>query len=503
MAIYPSNFTAFSGSDLVAKLIEKEICKKSYYEFLKRFWSTIITEELVDNWHIQYLCDELQEVGERIIDRQEKQYDLIINIPPGESKSTICTIMFPVWLWINDPSMRVISGSYSSSLSIEHATKSRDIIRSDRFQLLFGDLFQMKSDSDNKSHYQNDSNGERKAVSTGGAVTGSHAHLILIDDPINPKQSASATLRKTANDWIDKTLSTRKVDAKVTPTILIMQRLAEDDPTGVKLKQLKSGGKLKVKHICLPADDSFPITPSELKSNYQNGLLNPKRKDKEVLEEFNIKLGSRDFAAQMGQQPRPMEGNKVKSKWFGYCHIKEVPQNVIRDLWVDGAYTKKTANDPTGLMITAFDNQTLNLYIFHARASHLEMPEFLNMIPEYCNLHGINGKSRGYFEPKASGKSMKQMLRANTNLNAVEIQNHLVSEGKEARIQTAAPKVEAGKVILVQGSWNEEFVNQLCTFPNASHDEFVDLLGYACYQYFDGDDKGRIRAIRKKRRQRD
>ena len=159
MAISTSSFTAsLLEHDIIARLIEKEICKKSYYEFLKRFWSTIITEDLVDNWHIQYLCNELQKVGERIIERKEKEYDLIINIPPGESKSTICTIMFPVWLWINDPSMRVISGSYSSSLSIEHATKSRDIIRSDKFQLLFGDLFQMKSDSDNKSHYQNNQN---------------------------------------------------------------------------------------------------------------------------------------------------------------------------------------------------------------------------------------------------------------------------------------------------------------------------------------------------------
>jgi predicted phage terminase large subunit-like protein len=479
--------------------IEIAICKKSYYQFLKRFWNEVVAEGLIDNWHIKYLCDELQEIGERIVERQPKTHDLIINIPPGESKSTICTIMFPVWLWINDPSLRVISGSYSSSLSIEHATKSRDLIRSDKFQRLFGDKFKMKGDSDNKSHYVNDQKGERKSVSTGGAVTGSHAHLILIDDPLNPKQATSETLRKNANDWMDKTLSTRKVDAKVTPTILIMQRLADDDPTGVKLEQQEADTEnvSKMKHICLPADDSFPVYPIELKENYINGLLNPDRKDKEVLADFLLKLGSRGYAAQMGQQPRAVEGNKVKSSWFGYCHIKEVPTNLVNDLWVDGAYTKNTANDPTGLMITAFDKATLTLYVISAKDVHLEMPEFIKMIPDYCNLNGIDGKSRGYFEPKASGKSMKQMLRSATNLNAVEITNHLVSEGKEARIQTAAPKIESSKVVLVKGVWNEKFTHQLCTFPNAKHDEFVDLLGYACFHYFDDKGDGRIRAVGK------
>ena len=40
-----------------------------------------------------------------------------------------------------------------------------------------------------------------------------------------------------ANKNMDETISTRKVNKAVTPTILIMQRLHQDDPTGHLLKK--------------------------------------------------------------------------------------------------------------------------------------------------------------------------------------------------------------------------------------------------------------------------
>jgi predicted phage terminase large subunit-like protein len=68
----------------------------------------------------------------------------------------------------------------------------------------------------------------------------------------------------------------------------------------------------------------------------------------------------------------------------------------------------------------------------------------------------------------------------------------LVQEGKEARIQSAAPKIEAGRVYLVRGAWNDVFVSQLTGFPKAAHDEAVDLIGYATEKYFRKKRKGRV-----------
>ena len=108
--------------------INAEICKQDFFEFVKEFWHEVIPEPPVWNWHIEYLCGRLQEYGMRVVRREPKLSDLIINIPPGTSKSTIATVMFPAWLWTVDPTIRALTGSYSASLSTD-AVKSRDIIR--------------------------------------------------------------------------------------------------------------------------------------------------------------------------------------------------------------------------------------------------------------------------------------------------------------------------------------------------------------------------------------
>ena len=79
-----------------------ELCKRDFFYFVKEFWGEIIPEEPVYNWHIEYLCKELQLIVERVASRQNKLYDLIINIPPGTSKSTIATVMLPAWSWTID-----------------------------------------------------------------------------------------------------------------------------------------------------------------------------------------------------------------------------------------------------------------------------------------------------------------------------------------------------------------------------------------------------------------
>ena len=58
--------------------ILREQFKRSYYQFVLYFWDTIISEPLIDNWHIKYLCDELQYVSELAMNKKEREYDLII-----------------------------------------------------------------------------------------------------------------------------------------------------------------------------------------------------------------------------------------------------------------------------------------------------------------------------------------------------------------------------------------------------------------------------------------
>lgn len=448
--------------------VKAEICRRSFYEFVKEFWSVIIPEKPVYNWHIKYLCDHLQEQALLIKNRQPKKYDTIINIPPGTTKSTICTVMFPAWCWIIDPTFRIITGSYSASLSTDHAVKSRDIVKDEKYKLLFP-YVEIKRDQDNKTQYKTTKGGERYATSVGGTITGIHAHLIIIDDPLNPKQADSDLERETANNWMDVTLSTRKVDKEMTPTILVMQRLHEMDCTGNWLKKRKD----TIHHICLPAKLSNDVNPISNRDYYINGLLDPIRLSDKALNELYTILGSYGYAGQIQQIPAPEDGG-VWKKWFIPIKRENLPNLIdVGSDW-DLAYTKEDKNSASAYVTSGrFEN---DMYITDLGFEWLEFPDLINYMKARKPTH--------YIEAKASGKSAKQSL-SKLGINAVEID---VGGGdKLGRTKMNTPFAEAGRVYIV-----DELIDKLYNdsqqgilkFPNNSHNDLNDALVQAIARHF-------------------
>lgn len=438
-----------------------ELCKRDFFYFLQEFWSVIIPEDPVYNWHIEYLCKELQTLVEKVANREVKDYDLVINIPPGTSKSTIVTIMLPVWAWVIDSTIRNLTASYSSSLSTDHALKSRDIIRSDKFKDMFPDIL-IKQDQDNKTHYKNVKGGERYATSVTGTVTGFHAHLIIVDDPLNPKGASSEADRITANNFMDVTLSTRKVNKSVTPTILVMQRLHELDCTG---NWLSKEGK-QFKHICLPGELSKDVKPIELRDRYINGLLDVTRLDKNVLDELKINLGSYGYAGQIMQIPTP-EGGGIWQQWIKPVQDSEFPSS-LTDIGTDWdlAYTEKETNSASAYVTAGLhDNK---MYIDAIGFEWLEFPKLMNYMRIRTRPH--------YIEGKASGKSAKQVL-TNQGIPAIEVQ--VTGGDKVARATMATPYAEAGMVYCRASLMNKlhnDSKQGILLFPNAEHDDLQDAL---------------------------
>lgn len=461
--------------ELAIRVVADE-CRRSFFYFVQTFWDEIIKETPTYNWHIPFLCEELQVLSDAIVNRKPKPYDLLVNIPPGTTKSTIVTIMWPVWLWTQDASIRIITNSYSGSLSIEHATKSKDIVMSDKFKKLFPDIV-IRKDKSGKQNYENTKMGYRYATSTGATITGFHAHVIINDDPVNPKQAESELLRLQANEHT-KTLSSRKVDKANTPVVTIMQRLHEDDVTGYTLKRKGD----KIRHINLPAEDCDDVKPIELRKKYINGLLDPVRLSRAVLDEAKTDLGSRGYAGQYMQSPRAEGGNIIKEAWFR--HISQSDFRALRfhepiHFFLDTAYDDKKAktdNDPSGIIGACKIGN--NIYISCAQKVWKSFPDLIKWIPDFVYANDYDElKSSIRVEPKANGKSVVQQLEVSTSLNVTYTPTP--TEGKEVRLHAVSPKIECGRVYIVDGSWNEEFIDEVCGFPTKSHDEYVDILGYA------------------------
>ena len=458
-------------NSLNLKEVQKELYKKSFYEFsLDAFKALHNGQELVPNWHIKYLCDRLQKEAYRIVENKERDKHLLINVPPRTLKSELVNVFFSVYCWILKDSIQFISSSYSASLSITLSTQARRLLESDWFREYFPDI-ELSKDENTKSRYTNTNSGLRYSTSTGGTVTGMGADIIVIDDPQNPQLARSDVERENANRFFNETLRSRLNNPDKGVFIVIMQRLHEQDLTGMLLSKEPENWE----HICLPAELSDLVKPKELKQFYTDGLLFPKRLSKSTLDSFKLGLGSYGYSGQYSQIPSPDQGGIFKGDWFNI--IKRLPENINSDslkwdFYLDTAYTNKQENDATAMMCAAFHNN--ELYIREVKAVRLEFPELIKEIQAFTFSNGYTNRSRIYVEPKASGKSIVQMLKRSTGLNVIE--DKPPSQDKVSRASSISAFVESGRVNLLDGRYIDSFLNELKAFPNGSHDDQVDTL---------------------------
>jgi predicted phage terminase large subunit-like protein len=478
-------------------ILMAERCRRDFYLFVQEFWSVIVNEPFIPNWHIKYLCKQMEKIAWRVIARMPKKHDLIINVPPGSTKSTIATQMFPAWVWIarlprkgiylkrykerqqrdkvpisqinlTGKTSRFITGSYSSPLSLEHAEYTRDIVRSDKYISFFPEI-QIRRDKDLKSNYKLNSGGSRFSTSVGATVTGVHGHFIIIDDPLNPNQSISDLEREKANQWMSKTLSTRKVDKAITVTIVIMQRLHENDVTGFLLKKQKKN----VRHICLPGDTAYNVKPRRLIKYYVDGLLDPIRLSRKILEESRIDLGPYGYAGQIGQDPRPREGGMFSRDWFKT--VKAIPAGGTE--WVRGwdlAATSdleaaKQRSKPAytaGVKMKYVDGTFYIGHVSRFRGTPGQVRKRMLNLADQDGIHTITDFPQ---DPGQAGKAQARDLAK--HLVGHRVKYSPESGDKILRADPFSAQVEAGNVAILEGSWNEEFLDEADYFPNGYKDQ--------------------------------
>jgi predicted phage terminase large subunit-like protein len=438
------------------------ICRDKLSFFVQEFWDEIVPNPLVWNWHMDVICDAIQESDERVFKRLPKLYDTIFNVPPGTTKTKLVSVLSTAWEFACMPSIKVFVGSYSDAAISSIADEIRLVMKSTKYQAYFP-YVTVRKDRDSLHNFKTSVNGEFYAFTVGGTLTSKHADILKVDDPINPKQAASKAELLNANNFFDKTLPTRKVDKEVTPTYLTMQRLNVNDPSG---HLLSKKGK-EINHICLPGTVSGMVKPASLKEKYINGYLDPIRLSPAALADLKVDLGSYGYAGQIDQRPAP-EGGTVWQKWFIEVPDEDFPdvsraQQVQND-W-DLAYTKEEKNSASAYFKSGIIAN--NIYIFDFGWAWKEFPEQIKWMKEVGDAH--------FIENKGPGKSAKQTLKK-SGVVAIEVK---VNRDKIARAKDAAPTAEAGMVYMKK-SMADRLYNDakqgILFFPNGEYNDLADAL---------------------------
>ena len=469
-------------NDLEILALKRELLRKEAQQgdFLSFIY--YINTDYNAAWHHKLIIKELQE----FLHNPKKKY-LAVFMPPQHGKSELTTRLFPAYALGVNPNLKIAVCSYSADLADSF---NRDIQRNiDSLEYI--DVYpKTRLNSKNvvttQSWLRNSQifeivgkKGFLKSVGVGGGITGRPVDIVIIDDAIkDDKEAQSPTIRESIWQWYLKSVLTRLHNKS--KQILIMTRWHEDDLAGRLLNpELNPNWKdwQVIKLQAIKDEDTHPIDPRKI-----GEALWPERHS---LEKLNVlkSLSSDAFDSLYQQNPFSKTGNKINRDRFKI--IESVPNSTNKvDIWIDGAYTEKAKNDPTGV-IAVIHNPTLNkVFILDFQTQRMELPELLDFLPKYFEKIGVSVGSKIFIEPKASGKSIKQMMVKTTKYPVIEIVSYLVQEGKESRFQAAAPYIESEHMQFLRGSWNETLITQMVGFPKVKHDEAVDLLGYISAHYF-------------------
>ena len=430
---------------------------RSLETFVREMWEEVPGAGFLTwNWHLSTLCSELQQVAERVFRGEPKQYDVVFNVSPGTSKSTICSILFPTWIWTRMPSARIISASHTDQLVLDLASKSRYVLLGEKYQYFWPSVT-LREDQGAKSYYANTEGGDRLTCTVAGkSPMGFHAHFLIVDDPIDPKKAVSALELKTAADFMTNVLPSRKVDKAVSVTFLIMQRLHQDDPTGILLKRAKQDGGTRLKHLCLPAEATEDIQPPGLRQHYVDGLMDPVRLPRAVLNEFKKTMTAYGYAGQFLQSPIPLGGGMFKPQYFNQ-RTKAAPYEATRIRYWDRASTKDGGCFTAGVLL-ALDKEG-NYHVENVVRGQWEPDERNQNIRATAlrdrTRYGPNQEPTIWVEAEggSSGKdAWKAIARA---LAGFTVREDRVSGKKDTRAEPWSCQLAAGNVYLVEdGSWD-------------------------------------------------
>jgi predicted phage terminase large subunit-like protein len=449
------------------------LCKDSFYEFVKEFWHIVIQEKPVWNWHIKFMCDELQEAAERVFRGEPKLHDYIINIPPGTTKSTICSVMYPAWILSRMPNARIICGSHTENLCLDLSNKCRLIVQSEQYQLCFP-YVEIRDTQNTKGYWATTKGGFRFSATVGGKnPMGFHAHFLIVDDPIDPQKAFSETELKVANDFMNLTIANRKVDSAISVTLLIMQRLHQDDPTGNRLANKAAG---KVRWICLPAEVSDKVKPGYLKAKYVDGLLDPVRLSAKVLEEKKS-MGQYGYSGQYRQFPVPPGGGM-----FQIVEIRPAALPLKFDMVVRGwdkAGTVDGGAHTAGVKIGMVRVDGMpRFYVLDVVRGQWGSAQREQMIRTTAELDGRGVVIAIEQEPGSGGKESAEMTVRRLAGYIVRVERP--TGDKILRADPFSVQVNSGNVFVPRnGNWVRVYLDEMMFFPYGKYKDQVDATSLA------------------------
>jgi len=446
------------------------------YKYLGSYISFQNPSYRVSN-HTALLCNALEALESGRIRR------LMISMPPRHGKTLHVSEHFPAWYMGRNPSHQIIATTYNYE-------RAGDIGRSVRNQFLdpihssFFPNCRISPDSKSVNKLSTIQGGNYFSIGVGGTVIGRGANLFIIDDPVkNREEAESKSTREKIQTFYKSVVYTRlQPDNRI---VVVMTRWHFDDLVGWLLKEKKD--KWVVISMPAIAEDDCQYTKRTVgdalwESDYSLGTLLQIKKN----------VGTREWLSQYQQRPLNEDGDILKLGWFGrYSELEwqihesrckatgHIPSELpfkIRQIvmsW-DTAFKEEEINNPSSCSVWGVgEHGYYLLYVYNKRMGFPKLKKTCIRLWELYNKF-IKSPIPVLIEDKASGQSLIQVLKSETNIPVIAIS---AERSKKLRASEVSPVVEAGNVFLpVYADWLEKTETQISQFPLADEDDDVDSI---------------------------
>lgn len=445
---------------LYLEKVKRELEKrnKDKQDSLLKYISTIYEKELKkeynNEWVYQKICSTLEKVASWEIKR------LIINMPPRLWKTDTVTKWFTSWLLWKRPETKFIVTGYSTELMERFSSEARIWYESDTYKTIFPRRKKLRDDQNTKKWWTNEAWWSMYAVWSGWTITWVWADIIIVDDPLNPKDENSELVRTWVNNWYHNVLESRLDDKTNWAIIIIMQRLHSDDLCW-HLMELESEWVWEAWHkLILPAiaeeDEEFrkfweSINETRLPLEFLN---NTKWKDKVV------------FACQYQQNPVAKETQEFHEEWFKY-YDNQPSWRIFTT--VDPAFTKSQTADYSAIVTWCFVWE--NMYVLEYTVWRYDVWELVDKMIYHIQKWN---PEKIWIESFQAQVTINFSLRTELERRSIycPIEEIRQSWDKESKIRRLLPLYRNWLI------WHKRDMDllekQLIQFPRWKHDDLID-----------------------------
>ncbi|VGG13509.1 Transposase and inactivated derivatives [Klebsiella quasipneumoniae] len=466
------------------RVIIRSKSTKSFLNFTRIWFELIQGDRLLVNWHHRLMASKIDDLlAGRLVPR-----NLIINIPPGGTKTEFFSIHFPAYVnaLVQEKRLkrfRNLNISFADTLVKRNSRRTRDIIASREYQEFWPCSFGVNQAEEWEiKDERGRSIGQTVSRSSNGQITGGRggyygpefSGMVMLDDYNKPVDMLSESRRKSANTLLLNTIRSRRGDKSKehpTPFVSIQQRLHTDDATGF---MLAGGMGVPFHHVAIPAmiDEKYiqsldepwrslcwetvKDTDSVVVGGVRYWSYWPQMEDVNDL----LQLWEKDrytFLSQYQQNPMALTGGIIDTSWFRT--YTTLPKLTHRAVYVD----TNSGKVEDWLDYTVFTLAGMgvdgNLYIIDVVRGRWDPEDLLKKAEEVWEKWRLSGSMRVMplrhmaIEEKQAGQGLITTLKKRSQTPgqlAIPVREipRGTGQNKLVRCLNVIPQIKTGKVFV-------------------------------------------------------